>query len=120
MARIVHVDVPTWAALGAVNRTGDVIPMRCCCVPGEHLQLAPRLSLSRRGGSHSCSNSTSVDRRISRVIGMSNWYLYRLHRVVYGRSGYSSVLRTITLDVVYLFVLLSGLLTAVILGALSL
>ncbi|WP_291198591.1 DUF3667 domain-containing protein [Hyphomonas sp.] len=50
----------------------------------------------------------------------SNWYLYRLHRVVYGRSGYSSVLRTITLDVVYLFVLLSGLLTAVILGALSL
>ncbi|MEX1250761.1 MAG: DUF3667 domain-containing protein [Hyphomonas sp.] len=50
----------------------------------------------------------------------SNWYLYRLHRVVYGRSGHSSVLRTITLDVVYLFVLLSGLLTAVILGALSL
>ncbi len=50
----------------------------------------------------------------------SNWYLYRLHRVVYGRSGYSSVLRTITLDVIYLFVLLSGLLTAVILGALSL
>ena len=50
----------------------------------------------------------------------SNWYLYRLHRVVYGRSGYSSVLRTITLDVVYLFMLLSGLVTAVILGALSL
>lgn len=50
----------------------------------------------------------------------SNGYLYRLHRVVYGRSGYSSVLRTITLDVVYLFMLLSGLLTAVILGALSL
>ena len=50
----------------------------------------------------------------------SNWYLYRLHRVVYGRSGYSSVLRTITLDVIYLFVLLSGLLAAVILGALSL
>lgn len=50
----------------------------------------------------------------------SNWYLYRLNRVVYGRSGYSSVLRTITLDIVYLFMLLSAVLTAVILGALSL
>ncbi len=54
------------------------------------------------------------------LIVYSNWYLYRLNRVVYGRSGYSSVLRTITLDVIYLFVLLSALLTAVILGALSL
>ncbi len=50
----------------------------------------------------------------------SNWYLYRLHRVVYQRSGYSSILRTLTLDIVYFGMLMSALLTAVILGALSL
>jgi len=50
----------------------------------------------------------------------SNWYLYRLHRVVYQRSGYSSVLRTLTLDIVYFGMLMSALLMAVILGALSL
>lgn len=54
------------------------------------------------------------------LILYSNWYLYRLNRVVYGRSGYSSALRTLTLDVIYLFVLLVALLIAVILGALSL
>ena len=50
----------------------------------------------------------------------SNWYLYRLNRVVYGRGAITSVLRTLTLDFVYLCVLLTALLTAVILGALSL
>jgi hypothetical protein len=50
----------------------------------------------------------------------SNWYLYRLHRVVYQRSGYSSILRTLTLDIVYFGMLMSALLMAVILGALSL
>ena len=54
------------------------------------------------------------------LILYSNWYLYRLNRVVYGRSGYSSALRTVTLDVIYLFLLLMALLIAVILGALSL
>jgi hypothetical protein len=50
----------------------------------------------------------------------SNWYLYRLNRVVYGRGVYSSVLRVLTLDSIYFCILLSALLTAVILGALSL
>jgi Protein of unknown function (DUF3667) len=50
----------------------------------------------------------------------SNWYLYRLNRVVYARGRVSSVLRTLTLDAVYFFILMSALLTAVILGALSL
>lgn len=57
------------------------------------------------------------------VTGMliySNWYLYRLNRVVYGRSGVSSALRVLTLDSVYFVALMSALLTAVILGALSL
>ncbi len=54
------------------------------------------------------------------LIVYSNWYLYRLNRVVYQRGAVSSVLRTLTLDAIYFFVLISALLTAVILGALSL
>tara|TARA_R110001606_G_scaffold104543_1_gene228151 strand:+ start:1583 stop:2686 length:1104 start_codon:yes stop_codon:yes gene_type:complete len=54
------------------------------------------------------------------LIVYSNVYLYRLNRVVYGRGQFSSVLRTLTLDSLYIFVLLSALLMAVILGALSL
>lgn len=50
----------------------------------------------------------------------SNWYLYRLNRVVYERSRFSSVLRTLTLDSIYFIVVLTALLAAVILGALSL
>lgn len=54
------------------------------------------------------------------LIVYSNWYLYRLNRVVYGRGAFSSVLRVLTLDSIYFCILLSALLTAVILGALSL
>lgn len=50
----------------------------------------------------------------------SNWYLFRLNRVVYGRSFYSSALRVLTLDSIYFCILLTALLTAVVLGALSL
>lgn len=50
----------------------------------------------------------------------SNWYLYRLNRVVYERGRLSSILRVLTLDSVYFIILMSALLTAVILGALSL
>ncbi len=50
----------------------------------------------------------------------SNVYLYRLQRVTYGRGRLSSVLRTLALDSVYFGILMSGLLMAVILGALSL
>jgi hypothetical protein len=56
------------------------------------------------------------------VVGMivySNWYLYRLNRVVYGRGGVSSVLRVLVLDSIYFGFLMTALLTAVILGALS-
>lgn len=56
------------------------------------------------------------------VMGMivySNWYLYRLNRVVYGRGGFSSVLRVMVLDGIYFGFLMTALLTAVILGALS-
>lgn len=50
----------------------------------------------------------------------SNWYLYRLNRVVYQRGKFASVTRTLLLDSVYFGIVLSGLLGAVILGALSL
>ncbi|MBK8197561.1 MAG: DUF3667 domain-containing protein [Acidobacteria bacterium] len=53
------------------------------------------------------------------LLVFSNWYLYRLHRVVYQRGRVASVLRTMTLDVVYFGFILAGLLTAAILGALS-
>lgn len=54
------------------------------------------------------------------LIVYSNWYLYRLNRVVYQRGMFSSVLRVLTLDSVYFVILMSALLAAVILGALSL
>ena len=54
------------------------------------------------------------------MIVYSNWYLYRLNRVVYGRSGPTSVLRVLTLDSIYFGLLATGLLTAVILGAMDL
>ena len=50
----------------------------------------------------------------------SNWYLYRLNRVVYGRGKFASVMRTLLLDSIYFGIILSGLLGAAILGALSL
>jgi hypothetical protein len=50
----------------------------------------------------------------------SNWYIYRMLRVVYQRGVFATVLRVITLDTIYFGVLMSGLLTAAILGALSL
>lgn len=53
------------------------------------------------------------------LIFYSNWYIYRLNRVVYGRGALSSVLRVLTLDSIYIVILMSALLTAVILGALS-
>lgn len=54
------------------------------------------------------------------LIVYSNWYLYRLNRVVYERGVFGSVLRVLILDSVYFVILMSALLTAVILGALSL
>lgn len=53
------------------------------------------------------------------MIVYSNWYLYRLNRAVYGRGRFSSVLRVLTLDSIYFIILMTALLTAVILGALS-
>lgn len=53
------------------------------------------------------------------LILYSNWYLYRLNRAVYGRGRITSVLRVLTLDSIYFFILMSALLTAVVLGALS-
>jgi hypothetical protein len=54
------------------------------------------------------------------LIVYSNVYLYRLNRVAYGRGPFSSVLTTATLDSLYFCVLLTALLMAIILGALSL
>lgn len=53
------------------------------------------------------------------LIIYSNWYLYRLNRVVYARGRFSSVLRVLTLDSIYFVILMTALITAVILGALS-
>jgi len=49
----------------------------------------------------------------------ANAYLYRLHRVVYARGRVTSALRTLSLDVLYLFVLGFGLLAVLLLGALA-
>lgn len=49
----------------------------------------------------------------------SNAYLYRLHRVVYGRGRFSSVLRTLTLDFFYFIALLMGFVAASLLGVLA-
>ena len=54
------------------------------------------------------------------MIVYSNWYLYRLTRVVYERSPFTSILRVLTLDTVYFGMLLTALLIAVILGAMDL
>ncbi|MCR9128658.1 MAG: DUF3667 domain-containing protein [Alphaproteobacteria bacterium] len=49
----------------------------------------------------------------------SNIYLYRLNRVVYERGRIASGLRTLTLDFLYLIVLLFGFLAVLLLGALA-
>lgn len=49
----------------------------------------------------------------------ANAYLYRINRVVYGRGWFSSALRVLTLDFLYLNVLLIGLILAFTLGAIS-
>ncbi|MFP4519256.1 MAG: DUF3667 domain-containing protein [Oceanicaulis sp.] len=53
------------------------------------------------------------------AIVYSNVYLYRLHRVVYARGRIASVLRTMTLDLLYLFVLMFGFTAVLLLGALA-
>lgn len=50
----------------------------------------------------------------------ANVYLYRINRVVYGRGRFSSAVRPLTLDALYSFFLMLGLLMAVIFGAMSL
>ncbi len=52
------------------------------------------------------------------VLIYSNAYLYRLHRVVYERGRFSSILRTLALDTVYGIVLSLGLTAALLLSAL--
>jgi hypothetical protein len=52
------------------------------------------------------------------LVVYSNIYLYRLHRVVYGRGRVRSVLRTVTLSTLYFFVLLIGFIAILLLGAL--
>jgi hypothetical protein len=52
------------------------------------------------------------------LIVYSNAYLYRVHRVVYERGRFTSVLRTLFMDVLYFFVLLIGFFVVLLLGAL--
>lgn len=56
---------------------------------------------------------------VALLVVYSNIYVYRLHRVVYSRSRITSVLRTVVLDVAYLFVMLIALLGVVIIGFVS-
>jgi hypothetical protein len=49
----------------------------------------------------------------------SNVYLYRLHRVVYARGRFASVMRTLTLDFLYFIVLIFGFIAVLLLGALA-
>lgn len=47
----------------------------------------------------------------------SNYYLYRIHRVVYSHGRFSSLLRTIFMDFVYLIILMFGMFALLIIGA---
>tara|TARA_R110002073_G_scaffold213483_1_gene373832 strand:- start:3049 stop:4290 length:1242 start_codon:yes stop_codon:yes gene_type:complete len=49
----------------------------------------------------------------------SNYYLYRLHRLVYRHGRFSSLLRTIFMDIVYGIILSIGMLVLLIIGMLS-
>ena len=49
----------------------------------------------------------------------SNYYLYRLHRTVYSHGRFSSALRVIVLDVVYMLVLSFGFLVLLLVGLLT-
>jgi hypothetical protein len=51
------------------------------------------------------------------MIVYSNLYLYKLHRKVYERGRFQSVVRTLTLSVLYGFVLMLGLFAVFLLGA---
>ena len=51
------------------------------------------------------------------MIVYSNLYLYKLHRKVYERGRFQSVVRTLTLSVLYGFVLLLGVFAVFMLGA---
>ena len=53
------------------------------------------------------------------VLVYSNIYLYRLQRVVYARGRFSSVVRTLALDLLYFFVLAFGFIAVLLLGALA-
>lgn len=49
----------------------------------------------------------------------SNAYLYKLNRVVYGRNRFASMVRTLTLDVLYFFMLIIGFMAVLLLGAIA-
>ena len=51
------------------------------------------------------------------MICYSNAYLYKLHRVVYERGRFQSVVRTLVLTMMYGFVLMLGLFAVFLLGA---
>jgi len=50
----------------------------------------------------------------------SNYYLYRLHRKIYGCNRFTAVLRTMVLDLTYLVVLSGALMLLMVLGVLFL
>jgi hypothetical protein len=49
----------------------------------------------------------------------SNYYLYRLHRTVYAHGRFSSALRVIVLDIVYMIILSLGLVVLLLVGLLT-
>ncbi len=53
-------------------------------------------------------------------IGWSNFYLWQLHRKVYGSNGFTAGLRTLVLDFVYFNVLAAGLMALLVIGILLL
>jgi hypothetical protein len=53
------------------------------------------------------------------LVVYSLWHLHRLQRVVYGRGRIVSALRTLTLSVLYFFILMIGFLAVLLLGALA-
>ena len=52
-------------------------------------------------------------------LGWSNFYLYRLHRVVYSHGVMSSIIRTVFMDLVYFVVLLNAMLILLVIGLLN-
>jgi hypothetical protein len=114
--RIMFVMVPVYACLLAM-----IYLWRCGFYYFDHLIVSLHVHSALflvMAGLMLASNLIGAGWAWLVLIVYSNVYLYRVHRVVYARGRFSSVLRTLFLDMLYFFVLLIGFFAVLLLGAL--